>query len=585
MTDIRVVSAIADKKNLTLYTEDGNTVVVPQGDPRVAVLLEKIIPFTARGEVAIVSLETFSVYGAFEKKTNGLVRFLKIAKEKVKNFFSGSEEALEETLKPVEEAAEHVVEEVNKALENIGAPLTAEDVIAQAEKLGTDDTVKPHETIVAVISDGPVQKVIPGAENLREQIAHATSSGRTIGTENLIKRMAKMMNGQRNHSVEDLLRFLERGDLPVADDGSIIAYKRVQSTSEEGVFVDCHSKKVKQRVGSFVVVDESMVDKNRRNECSNGLHIGRRAYMGSFSGDVMLLCKIAPEDVITVPHGDPNKVRVCAYHILAVIPREAATKINNNTPMTSVPEASELLARAMSGKHIGKLEEVRITEEKGGGLKITQLNPDGSKKLAKAEVTVEEKQKAKAFDDAEAPAAAVDVKKINQQVAAEEAKAAQEKEIPHSELNPDAGVTGTLTGEGTKAAEEKSLGPVLVGSNRERGLSAYTDVINESLSLKERQTSAQELLSIKKKAKISWEKLGLPHDMTVILNHVLELKEEPKKEEPAKTSSGFGKKDLARDYFNNQRWAALKDLKKQAKVSWERLGFSDKEIEEITKHL
>ena len=62
---IRVVSAVADKKQAILYLEDGNTLIIKQGDHRLGDLLDIIIPITVRGEVAVVNLQDFSIYAAF----------------------------------------------------------------------------------------------------------------------------------------------------------------------------------------------------------------------------------------------------------------------------------------------------------------------------------------------------------------------------------------------------------------------------------------------------------------------------------------------------------------------------------------
>ena len=41
MTKIRIMAAVVDTKRLTLYKEDGDTVLIPQGDPRLARIVEE----------------------------------------------------------------------------------------------------------------------------------------------------------------------------------------------------------------------------------------------------------------------------------------------------------------------------------------------------------------------------------------------------------------------------------------------------------------------------------------------------------------------------------------------------------------
>ena len=277
------------------------------------------------------------------------------------------------------------------------------------------------------------------------------------------------------------MRFLEKGDLPIADDGSIIAYKRLYSRTEDGetYFVDPHTHKVRQKVGSKVFVNEKLVDKSRRNECSNGLHIGRRAYMGSFSGDVMVLCKIAPEDVIVVPHNDPNKVRVCAYHILARLPDQAFKQICRNKPMTEIDGLSELLGKVLKGNHIDVLETVEITEQEGGGLVIT---PTGAVRAKGANRKKDGHTKAVAIDDkrsklaAQEPPSTVDVVEV--------AKAVQ----------------------GSRQARAQELWQIIETSKDQ--LHVYQ--------------AAVDLMVFKKRTKISWDRLGLTKEQVAKVLNIAE---------------------------------------------------------------
>ncbi|MEL2330844.1 hypothetical protein, partial [Klebsiella pneumoniae] len=86
---------------------------------------------------------------------------------------------------------------------------------------------------------------------------------------------------------------------PIADDGCIVIYKLLlkdgPSDHKEFSYRDIHSQKVPQSVGTLVCMNESLVDPDRRNECSNGLHVARRQYLGNFSGNVCVLAKVAPE--------------------------------------------------------------------------------------------------------------------------------------------------------------------------------------------------------------------------------------------------------------------------------------------------
>jgi hypothetical protein len=233
------------------------------------------------------------------------------------------------------------------------------------------------ETIVAVMKDA----VIPDAHKLETQFKRSNEQTDTIGMQKFMERVAAVAK-QRSHSVQDLLRFMQRGDLPVAEDGCIIIYKilrkRILPAHPKFTYVDCHSGNVPQRVGSYVYMDENMVDMNRNNECSNGLHVARREYIKHFSGDVVTICKVRPEDVIAVPSYDANKMRVCGYHIISELPNEDYEQLCHNKPISS-EKGLELLAQALAGQHAPINTKVKITAAKGTGIVITEISPTVTK--------------------------------------------------------------------------------------------------------------------------------------------------------------------------------------------------------------
>ena len=351
---IRVVYIVIDTRRLTLYHEDGQTTIIPQGDSRVPRIIEDAVPVINAGQVAIVDLEVGSAYKDFEEKSGGIVKFFRVAKQKLKNLFADPVEPI----MPGEFGVKPVTQEERVA-----------EVMAHAVPVnGANPDDNNTHTIIATVDN----KVIPGVEKMHSHVAHSAKMGSTAGLEKFFQRLAAVIN-ERSHTVQELLRFMERGDLPVADDGSIIAYKLLNERGG-GVFVDPHSGKVMQRVGSFVCMDESLIDHDRRLECSTGLHIARRGYLGGFSGTDCFLIKVAPEDVIAVPNYDANKMRARGYHIIAHLSPEMMRQVKSNQPMTNTQQGKELLAKAITGKHIGIIEEVRVSAALGGKVVTTPLD-------------------------------------------------------------------------------------------------------------------------------------------------------------------------------------------------------------------
>lgn len=415
MTLVRIIAAVVDTRQLLMYKADGNTIIIPQGDPRIRPLVDKVIPELQRlsrmkqsvastlvyidlTEEEINQAPTFennqTHFAEAEKKMGGLVRFFRVAKSKLKELVdkvTGVEvEPVEPTalvghipapadhptivqpVAPVVSAPIPLTKEEKEIIEE-NAPLTksmdaVNEIMANATPSHSPQFAEGAKdettTVVAVMEDGTV---IPGMENLDLQLRHtAEKLGNPVGIMKFFERLSTV---KRGHSVADLLKFMEKGELPIADDGTILVYKRLKSTKVEGEFVDCHSGKVKQRVGSHVFMEESMVDARRSIDCSNGLHVARRDYLSSFSGDICVLAKLAPEDVIAVPHSDARKLRAKGYMIIAVLSQEDHNNVTNNRKLTD----TNLLGNAVAGNHTAVIETVQITESYGGGLVITPV--------------------------------------------------------------------------------------------------------------------------------------------------------------------------------------------------------------------
>lgn len=403
---IKIVGCVVDVHNLTMYKADGDTIVIPQGDPRVKDLVAKLVPAMDSRKpqperfymLQVEDMQDKNHFAEAEKKMNGAVRFFKMLKSKAK-------ELLEKFIEPVEpmelgdkrepvKVAPQPIHVVNGVAQDQAEPvlLTTEpakpklppaeerpltksesavaEIMAAAKPATSRDFSVPdiqgeeETTVLAVLADNTI---IPGCEALVNQ-AQAVSEGISSGTgmENFMRRAGMI---KRGHSVEDLLKFIQKGELPIADDGCVLVYKLLDRTKDKGVYVDCHSKRVFQRVGSRVHMAEHMVDARRSQDCSNGLHVARRDYLRHFGGDVCVLAKLAPEDVIAVPQYDARKLRAKGYHIIAELTEDDRRRVCQDEPM----EDQVLLGNCIAGNHVGILEYVEITASKGGGLVVTPV--------------------------------------------------------------------------------------------------------------------------------------------------------------------------------------------------------------------
>lgn len=400
---IRIVAAILDTRQLTLYRADGESITIKQGDRRLRPILEQVTPLIVAQGYADVEITDIAVVTGFQKfeKQSGLVRFFKVAREKLAGLFAPAvdeaavgkkpdEQSLVETLDnidkqwPVEAATpplgitanQAAIDEIMRHAQPVShADFNTDGLNPQGNVVEADGStgqqrneVESSHTIVAEVGG----KLIPNMERIETHFTRAAKLGNPGGVEKFLQRLAAVID-QRTHSIEDLLKFMERSDMPIADDGSVIIFKVLRKRTDH--YVDCHSQKVPQKVGSYVCMDISLVDRVRNNECSNGLHVARRGYIKEFSGDVCMIGKLAPEDVVTVPTYDANKMRVMGYHILAELPSALYAQLKKNKPITDLDEGKELLGNVLAGIHVDRLEEVRITGQMGAGIVITPITP------------------------------------------------------------------------------------------------------------------------------------------------------------------------------------------------------------------
>jgi hypothetical protein len=133
-------------------------------------------------------------------------------------------------------------------------------------------------------------------------------------------------------SVNELYQFLENTGLPLTEDGCFLAYKGLQKNywsisgnTKTNVLkgkVD-FSGKIFNGIGEAIEVDRKDVDDNREIHCSSGLHASEITYSTNFAQGKLVVVKINPKDVVSVP-SDYNckKLRCCAYEVLCDVEKE-----------------------------------------------------------------------------------------------------------------------------------------------------------------------------------------------------------------------------------------------------------------------
>lgn len=467
---VTIVGISVDAQNAVLYLEDGSTVTIAQGDPRLPIIVEtakKYIPVDGSAVVDIAEpVKVRNEFKETEEGTGGLIKFFRVAKSFIKKFIDTESpekvdasvahiSPLELGIKPgqtildVEEAndltyaleaqpaaVEAVVEapvaEVTKPVELTNdqkielATARMRELAGKGSTVDDPDFHKPitdedPDTIVAV--NTKTGSVIPHAHKLSSQMKAASKLKDFRGFVNFLNRLEPVLK-DRGHSAEDLMKFIEHGDLPIADDGCIVIYKRLKE--KHGTFVDVHSGNIKQNVGSYVFMRPGLVDPNRRQDCSNGLHVASLGYLSSFSGNVTVMAKVRPEDVFAVPEYSRTKMRVCGYHILAVLPESLRNHVNSGGSISSIPEGKELLNKVLRGAHVGITELVEVGGHNGSNVTYTKVENTEAAKAEEVKVdlvkeTLEQSDLSAAPDQIEksAPVLATDLKKPTPVIAPE----------------------------------------------------------------------------------------------------------------------------------------------------------------------
>jgi hypothetical protein len=608
-TLVTIAALSVDTRHAVLYLMDGSTMTIAQGDARLPRIVAESRTALEAGRLVQVDVAPVIVqrteFNDAEKGTKGVVKFFRVAKAFLKKLVDT------ESPEKVDEAVAHVspleigvfpgqgtkeeddtatqapaVVDAAPIAEKSPADMTTDELAAELQEfaqpvqnattrqtpaaqtndqkldvarermlqlvgnsVGTDRAefhtpLGDGETIVAVHEK--TGTIIPDAHKLARQLRSAQKLQDYTGFTRFVERLSLIIN-DRTHSVEDLMKFIEKGDLPIADDGCIVIFKRLNKRGDH--FVDVHSGNIKQKVGSYVFMKPGLVDPNRRKDCSNGLHVASLSYLGGFSGDVTVLAKVRPEDVFAVPEYAHNKMRVCGYHILANLPDKLRTLVNGGGSISSDPDGAQLLANVLRGNHVSITQHVEVGGHQGSNVTYTDVQVNTVEelpvKLAHAETLdmVEEltakvpvAPEIKAADLVPIPV----IKNLMSNSTEKEAEADSFEQKLAEEIggtapadNP-APVVDSATNTGTVVAEpqEKAAKPQTQADRAKQLYNAWHDAMTYPQSV----AAARELREFKKQTRKGWTALGLAADTGDALDKQLNASPVPAKTKPVKAA-------------------------------------------------
>ena len=296
----------------------------------------------------------------------------------------------------------------------------------------------------------------------------------------------------------------------------------------------------------------------------------------------MTLVKVAPEDAIAVPQYDGNKMRVCAYHIVADVPSEDHNIVATNQPLPKDSKTAKLLGGVLKGQHIGIIELVEIGGSMGTNLKITKLGSEAENRAA-THAALEQAKKAEpvASIDDETDGAKPKLTNIDVKAAAENAAAVK-------------ATTNTIQGKARilfQAGKMEELRALKKGAKKSYTALGFTP--EEGATIIGTVPNAKTEAALKDVEAGKTIKTGTVENTMKELNTPLveAAKEAEKLNEPIevkeeKKMTGT-RAEVARQLWDQavagdkSRWRSLWHHQKECKKSWATLGFNPREIERI----
>lgn len=125
--------------------------------------------------------------------------------------------------------------------------------------------------------------------------------------------LTRLQNNPSYRSVNELFTFLEHQGFPITEDGYFLGYKSVRED-----YKDHHTGRHDNSPGKVLTMPRNTVNEDARLACSSGFHVGTLEYARSFGPNNrrIMVVKVDPADVVSVPASETNKLRTCKYEVL-----------------------------------------------------------------------------------------------------------------------------------------------------------------------------------------------------------------------------------------------------------------------------
>ena len=236
---------------------------------------------------------------------------------------------------------------------------------ARPEDLDADtvrELVDPRASVESYITRVSDRVSFRGSELLFDGDPVNTSLARTIvrlasedesgDPAKLIKFLENLMNNPSEHSREQLYDWIAPRDITITQDGHFLAYKGLREdftsiNAGPGIVNNVEytgNTHLDNTPGNVVEFSRSKVVANSSIGCAVGLHAGTHEYASGFAQGKLVLVKINPRDVVSVPTDcDAQKLRVCRYEVLEEVQEKLDRVLWDTAPVEedSDPEYDE----------------------------------------------------------------------------------------------------------------------------------------------------------------------------------------------------------------------------------------------------
>lgn len=161
----------------------------------------------------------------------------------------------------------------------------------------------------------PIVSELSVPKELATSILDAEDANDSIKVETYKNFWTLMCLNKDEECRNNLYAFLMRHDFKIAKCGFFVGYRNVDTTREEGVYTDHHSRTFRIKIGEIVTMPREDCDCSSANECSAGLHVSGTNWLArNYFGNTGLVVLVNPADCVAVPErSDYGKLRTCAY--------------------------------------------------------------------------------------------------------------------------------------------------------------------------------------------------------------------------------------------------------------------------------